>query len=124
MLMNKLIPLVILVLCTSTTRSQELDMSDDMMVAVVACAATGAIIGSKTEGLAGSLIMNDAKWWKEVLATAYFDNDDDAALQIIEYAMKKVQDNYNSGKTSWDEIIAVSRQCSDAKIELETAVTE
>jgi len=105
---------IYLFLCSDIVRA---DAADDVRAISTICAASTGIIAIKTEGIAGEIILVDARWWKEFLVS-WVNNDEAVALSMIEAVAMQIQDNFDNGIIDWDRFIDVATQCSAAKAEI------
>lgn len=81
------------------------------------CASTLGIAAIMTDAdLSTMVFRRDAKWWREILVQL---TDKSEAEERLREGMNELKEDYNSDKTTFDEILELSRQCSEAKIQME-----
>lgn len=66
------------------------------------CTAANALIATKVDGIFGEILMGEARR----LAA----NVEDPAQ--IEGAMRSIQQTYNSGKYTWEQLVTFAEECS------------
>lgn len=73
-------------------------ITDEQQRAV--CAAANAIVGNKTEGFAGEVIIQEARRVSQGIGA-----------ETIEGALRMIQVAINSGELTWDELVGLAEQC-------------
>lgn len=102
--------LMLLALFFSTlSQAEEVSLQDKVMTLSM-CSAISAIVGAQTEGFAGEMIVDVAKQYRTILVD--LTDDPEFADLIIERTMGTVQDRYNKGDNSWEDLVNFSKACA------------
>lgn len=83
----------------------------------IVCVATLGVASILTEAeLSKMIFTRDAKWWRTTALQLIDASDADTR---IETAMNDLKDAWNNEEITWDEILNMSRKCSEMKIAFE-----
>lgn len=109
--------LLALVLLGLTSVSVSQTDKDILEETAVLCASNLGIAAIITDAeLSKMVFTRDAGWWRGVLVQ--LTNEAEADERLTD-GMNDLREDYNSGKTEFSEILELSRQCSEAKIQME-----
>lgn len=98
-----------------STNARGDDNEDVAKVAAICAAANGLATLEMNDGILTDAIRSEGEWWVAFLKEWI---GDDAAIVAITGVLKELQSSYNSGNTSWEEIILLARHCAPIKEEL------